>query len=157
MAAGYVVKTGTTATALVGATAKTVVNLIAAATKSALVTEFSISFDGVTASAVPVLVDLGYSTQATAGTPGTSPTPTQIRGRGTAALTAAVDYSAEPTALTAFKHWLVTPNGGLLVIQFPLGRESQGDLSGGTNKAQFLRGNAPANVNCRAYMEFEEE
>jgi hypothetical protein len=157
MAAGYVVKTGTSATALVAATAKTVWNLIAAITKSALLTEFSISFDGVTASAVPVLVELCLSTQATAGTPGSSPTPQQIRGRGTAVCTAGVDYSAEPTALTPVKHWLVTPNGGLLVIQFPLGRESQFDLSGGTNKAQCLRANAPANVNCRAYAEFEEE
>ena len=107
MSAGYVVKTGTTATALVAATAKTVVNLISGAADSPLVTELSIGFDGVTASAVPVLVDFGYSTQATAGTPGTSPTPTLIRGRGTAGSTAAVDYSAEPTALTAFILYLV--------------------------------------------------
>jgi hypothetical protein len=155
MASGFVVKTDG-ATALVGAAAKTLVNLISGATVAPIPVEFSASFDGVTASAVPVLIDMGYSTQATAGTPGTSPTPTLIRGRATAVSTAAESYSAEPTALTAFKHWLVTPNGGLLVIQFPLGREPQADLSGGTNKALFLRGNAPANVNCRAYIEFEE-
>lgn len=155
MAAGYVVRTAG-ATALVGGTAKTLVNLISGTTVSPIVVEMSMSFDGVTASAVPVLVELGYSTQATAGTPGTSPTPTLIRGRGTAVSTAAESYSAEPTALTAFKQWLLTPNGGLLVIQFPLGREAQPDLSGGTNKAIFLRGNAPANVNARAYLELEE-
>lgn len=156
MSAGYVVKTGTGATALAAATAKTLVNLISGANDAPLVTEMSVGFDGVTASAVPVLVDLGYSTQAGAGTPGTSPTPTLIRGKGAAGSTSAVDYTVEPTALTAFKHWLVTPNGGLLVIQFPLGREPLPDLSGGTNKAIFLRANAPAVVNCRAYMEFEE-
>jgi hypothetical protein len=157
MAAGFTVKTGTSATALSAATAKTLVNLIAASTRSALLTEMSVSFDGVTASAVPVLVELCLSTQATAGTAGSSPTPQQIRGKGTALCTAGVDYSAEPTALTPFKHWLVTPNGGLLVVQFPLGRESQFDLSGGTNKAQAIRANAPAVVNTRAYAEFEEE
>lgn len=156
MASLFAVKTGTTATALVAATAKTLVNIIAGANQVPVITEMSIGFDGVTASAVPVLVDVGYSTQATAGTAGSSPTPTLIRGKGAAGSTAGVDYSAEPTALTAFKHWLVTPNGGLLVIQSPLGREAQGDPSGGTNKAVFLRGNAPANVNARAYMEFEE-
>ena len=156
MSAGYVVKTGTTVTALVAATAKTIVNLISGAADSPLVTEMSAGFDGVTASAVPVLVELGYSTQAGAGTPGTSPTPTLIRGRGTAGSSSGVDYSVEPTALTPFKHWLVTPNGGLLVIQSPLGREAQPDLSGGTNKGIFLRCNAPANVNTRGYMEFEE-
>jgi hypothetical protein len=157
MANGFAVKTGTTATALVGATAKTIWNLIAATTKSALLVEMSVGFDGVTASAVPVLVELCLSTQATAGTPGSSPTPQVLRGRGTAVCTSGVDYSAEPTALTPFKHWLVTPNGGLLTMQYPLGRESQFDLSSGTNKAQALRCNAPANVNCRGYAEFEEE
>lgn len=155
MASGFVTKTAA-ATALVGGAAKTLINLIAGASVVPIPVEFSASFDGVTASAVPVLVEMGYSTQGAAGTPGTSPTPTLIRGRGAASATAGVDYSAEPTTLTAFKHWLVTPNGGLLVIQFPLGREPQGDASGGTNKALFLRGNAPANVNCRAYIEHEE-
>lgn len=157
MASGFAVKTGTSATALVAATAKTLVNLIAASTRSALLCEMSVSFDGVTASAVPVLIELCLSTQATAGTPGSSPTPQVIRGKGTAICTAAVDYSAEPTALTPVKHWLVTPNGGCFVIQYPLGRESQFDLSGGTNKAQAIRCTAPANVNARAYAEFEEE
>jgi hypothetical protein len=156
MSAGYVVKTGTTATALAAATAKTLVNLISGGSDSPLVTEMSIGFDGVTASAVPVLVDLCYSTQAGAGTPGASPTPTLIRGRGVAGSTAGNDYSAEPTTLTAIKHWLVTPNGGLLVLQSPLGREPQPDLSSGTNKGICLRANAPAVVNTRAYLEFEE-
>lgn len=157
MSAGFAIKTGTSATALVGATAKTIVNAISGSTIAPLVTEMSVGFDGVTASAVPVLVEVGYSTQGAAGTPGSSPTPTQIRGRSqTAVSTAGVDYSAEPTTITPFKHWLVTPNGGLLVIQSPLGREAQADLSGGTNKAQCLRCNAPANVNCRGYFEIEE-
>lgn len=156
MASGFVVKTATTATALVAATAKTLVMLIPGASRQLLLTEFSVSFDGVTASAVPVLVELVYSTQAGAGTPGTSPTPTVIRGVGAATATAAESYSAEPTALTPFKHWLVTPNGGIIVVQFPLGREAYSDVSGGTNKGIGLRCNAPANVNARAYMEFEE-
>ena len=156
MSAGFVVKTGTSATALSAGVAKTLVNLIGAANKAPTVCELGISFDGVTASAVPANCELGYSTQATAGTPGSSPTPTVLRGKGVADCTAAVEYSAEPTVLTPFKHWLVTPNGGLLVVQFPLGREPVGDVSGGTNKAVFLRANAPAAVNVRAYMEFEE-
>ena len=156
MSALFAVKTGTTATALVAATAKTLVSLISGANRVPLLTEFGIGFDGVTASAVPVLVEVGFSTQATAGTPGTSPTPTLIRGKGAAQSTAAVDYTAEPTAITPHKHWLVTPNGGLLVIQSPLGREAEADPSGGTNKAQVLRATAPAGVNARAYFEMEE-
>jgi hypothetical protein len=156
MSALYNVKTGTTATALVAATAKTLVNLISGANRVPLLTEFSASFDGVTASAIPVLVEIGFCTQGAAGTPGTSPTPTLVRGKGASQSTAGVDYSAEPTAITPNKHWLITPNGGVLIIQSPLGREPEADLSGGTNKGHVLRCNAPANVNARAYMEFEE-
>lgn len=156
MAALYKIKTGTTVTALVAATAKTLLNIIAGANDAPIPTQFSISFDGVTASAVPVNVEPSYSTQATAGTPGSSPTPTLVRGKGAAGSTAGVDYTAEPTVLTPFDHWLITPNGGLFVVQFPLGRETQGDLSGGTNKAIAYRATAPANVNVRAGVEFEE-
>jgi hypothetical protein len=155
MSAGYAVKNGTAGVSLATG-AKTQVNLISGANDAPLVTELGASFDGVTASATPAAVDLGFSTQATAGTPGSSPTPTLIRGKGSAGSTSGVAYSAEPTALTSFKMWFVTPNGGLLVIQFPLGREPVPDLSGGTNKGIYLRVNTSATVNCLAYMEFEE-
>ena len=156
MATGFTVKTAG-ATALTAATAKTLVNVIPGANRQVIVCEISNSFDGVTASAVPVLVELVGSTQATAGTVGTSPTPTLIRGLGAAVSTAAESYSVDPTALTQWKQWLVTPNGGLLVIQFPLGREPVTDVSGGpTTKGIGLRDNAPAAVNARAYVEFEE-
>lgn len=156
MAAGFVVKTGNTVTALSAGVAKTIVNIIGGANQVPVVTEISTGFDGVTATNAPVLVEMGYGTQATAGTPGSSPAPTLIRGKGSAGCTAGVDYSAEPTVLSPVKHWLVTPNGGLLVIQFPLGREIVGDLSGGTNKSIFLRDNAPNAVNTRGYIEYEE-
>ncbi len=106
-----------------------------------------------------MLIELGGSTQATAGTPGTSPTPAPIRplGGDASIATAAESYTAEPTVLTAIKHWLLTPNGGLLVIQFPLGRETLGtSAAASAGKGLFLRDNAPTIVNARAYLEFEE-
>lgn len=120
--------------------------------------EFGISFDGVTASAVPVLVELVQSTQGAAGTPAASPpTPVQIRGRSTggSAPTNGHNYTAEPTTLTVVKDWYVTPNGGLFVVQFALGREVECDSSGGTIKALGLRITPPAVVDCLAYMEVE--
>ena len=157
MAYGFVVKSGASATALAANTAKTICNIISGA-KGVTLVEFSVSFDGVTASAVPVLVELCSSTQAGAGTPGASPTPAPVQPYGGEAClaTAGVDYSAEPTTLTPLFHWLVTPNGGLLVIQYPLGREVMSQGSGATNKALCLRLTAPAIVNARAYMRFEE-
>jgi hypothetical protein len=157
MATGYVQGSGA-AIALAAATPKTIFNLIAGANSQAIITEFSISFDGVTASAVPVLVELCQSTQAGAGSGQSTPTPAVIRGQGTSGSTFGLNYATtEPTALTVIKQWLVTPNGGLLVIQSPLGREVITNLSGSaTVKAIALRCNAPAVVNCRGYMEWEE-
>lgn len=138
--------------------AKTVLNVIAPAADGLVLVEFGISFDGVTASAVPATVELCQSTQATAGTAGSAPTPVQIRGRtltGGSVPTAGCNYTAEPTTLTVLKQWYVSPTSGL-IIQFPLGREAEGDPSGGTIKALCLRVNVTANVNCLAYMEVEK-
>lgn len=152
MAAGYVITSGTSAVALSAATAKTVLGVINAANVSGRLTEMSVSFDGVSATAVPVLVELCESTGATAGTAGSTPARTQVRGFArTAQSTAGANYSAEPTVLTVLKHWLVHPQTGM-TLQFPLGREPEHTGAGGL----FIRCTAPATVNVRAGLEFEE-
>jgi len=52
----------------------------------------------------------------------------------------------------------LTPNGGLLVIQAPLGREPTAVASGTALSGNQigLRVSAPNNVNCRGYIEYEE-
>jgi hypothetical protein len=119
--------------------------------------EAAVSFDGVTASAVPVYMEMCLSTQAGAGTGGTAPTIVQSRGRSTGgqAPTASGSHTAEPTVLTRVRHWYVSPNGGLFVYPLPLGREVESDSSAGTIKAIALRSTPPAAVNLAAYMEVE--
>lgn len=153
---GYTVVTPVVA--LAAGVAKSIMAVIAGANDSPTITEIGISFDGVTASAVPVLIELCQSTQATAGTT-TAFTPLQIRGWPTqvANCTAAVAYTAEPTVLTIIKQWLLTPNGGLIVLQNPLGREPQGVVAAGIiGKGLIIRCTAPAAVNARGYLEYEE-
>ena len=151
MAAGYTVVSGSVA--LSAATARTVVNVINAANKLIRLTDFQVSFDGVTATAVPVLVELCNSTQATAGT-SSAGTIRQLRGpTRTVGATAAVAYTAEPTVLTTLKSWWVRADGGLLIIQFPLGREPEQVT---TADGLCIRCTAPATVNVRAGIEFEE-
>ena len=115
---------GTIAT---GATIKTVVGAKAHANSGLLLTGFVISFDGVTASAVPVLCELSYCTWATnsPGTASTSTTPRQIQGRVlTAGFTAGRNWTTQPTVLTPiFPAFTLTPNGGTLIYDFPLGEE----------------------------------
>lgn len=151
MAAGYIIET-TGDNALAAATAETVLNIINAANGLIRLVEFGVSFDGTSATAEQVTVELCFSTQATAGT-STAFTPVQIRGpTRTVQATAARAYSAEPTVITVIKRWLVHPQLGI-VIQFPLGREPEQTT---TADGLLLRCTAPAAVNVQAYMEFEE-
>lgn len=119
--------------------------------------EAAVSFDGVTASAVPVYMELCTSTQTTAGTGGTAPGIAQVRGPATggSAPTASGSHTAEPTTLTRIRHWYVSPNGGTFIYPLPLGREVECDSSAGTRKALALRSTPPAAVNLAAYMEVE--
>lgn len=133
--------------------AKTILNVIAPAQFGLVLVGFEISFDGVTASAVPVVVEVGQSSQAGAGTPaGSPPTPVQVRGRTIAhGCTIGHNYSAEPTVITAAYDWWLDPNKGVFDRLWPLGRELEQDPS----KAICCRVNAPAIVNARASFEFE--
>lgn len=160
----YVWNTGGTATATPAAlsalTAKTVVYLVSAAANQPAIVEIGVSFDGVTASAVPVLVELISSTTGTAGTPRAAlAAGKQLRGwpAQTSQTTAADTYSAEPGTSLVNRKWYVSPNGGLWVMQFPLGREPTGIVTATTDaKAWGLRLTAPATVNAHAYIEWEE-
>src|SRR3954464_15975206 len=98
----YSVQTGA-AVALSAATAKTVLAVIAPAQFGVDLVGYEIAFDGVAASAVPVLVEICYSTFATNSTPGTANstgTVTQPAGRViTAGFTASHGSTSEPTLL----------------------------------------------------------
>lgn len=151
MPAGYVVET-TADVALTAATAKTILSVINAANSLIRLTEFGVSFDGTSASAEPVTVELMSSTQAGAGT-STSQSPVQLYGpTRTVQASGARNFTAEPTTLTCIKRWLVHPQTGI-EMQFPLGREPEQVV---TADALVLRCTAPAGVNAQGYMCFEE-
>jgi hypothetical protein len=137
--------------------AKTVLMVVPGANAGVLITEFGISFDGVTATAVPAVVEMVSSTQAGAGTATDTLTVVQTRGRVTGGEqpSAFARYSAEPTVLVRHRVWYVPQFMGSLVIQFPLGREPETDDSGGSIRGYGLRVNVSANVNCLAYIEAE--
>lgn len=142
------------AVALSAATAKTVIGVKSHANHGLTLTKFRVAFDGVTASAVPVLVELCYCTWAT-NSPGTASTSTTIRqryGRAiTMSATAGKTWTTEPTVLTVSLEWLLSPNGGLVLYDFPLGTAPDCAVSEGF----ALRLTAPATVNARATFEFE--
>lgn len=161
--AGYVINTGASAIALVAATAKTIMYVNAGASSNIDLCELCVGFDGVTASAVPALVEWTFSTKASNSVPGTGSTaftPLQSRGWPTSASgnAGANTCTSEPTVQVSHRQWLVTPNGGLLIMQFPLGREPTGISSGAAISGIQVacRVTAPAVVNVRGYAEWEE-
>ncbi len=139
------------AVALSAATAKTILGWKAHANSGLLLLDYEVSFDGTSAGATPVLVEICYVTWATnaPGTNSTSVTPTQRSGRVlTVGATAGKTWTAEPTVISVIRERLLTPNGGLVIYDYPLGKEPDCALGEGF----ALRCTAPATVNVRATM-----
>jgi hypothetical protein len=115
---------------------------------------FEIDFDGVTASAEPVLVELCYCTFAT-NSPGTNSTggaERQLYGRVTVAdWTAGFNWIAEPTVVTSTLPFALDPNKGLFSYDFSLGQTPDTAVAEGF----VIRCNAPAAVSCRATLKLE--
>jgi hypothetical protein len=140
--------------ALSAGVAKSVIGVLAPAQFGVDLTKLRLGFDGVTASAVPVQVEICQSTFATnaPGTASTSITPVQVYGRAiTAGFTAASNWTTEPTVLTVADAFSVTPNGGTLVYDFPF----PGTLDSAVSVGFVIRLNAPAAVNVRPTIYFE--
>jgi hypothetical protein len=156
--AGYSAQTGAPV-ALVAATAKTVLFVLAPATFGMDLKKYRIAFDGVTASAIPVFIEINYLTGATNSTPGTgntslatAPNIQQTYGRAiTIGFTGGYACTSEPTVQTSVDAYDLTPNGGVVVYDFPLGDTPDAAVSNGF----CIRCTAPAAVNVRASMFFE--
>lgn len=155
--AGYIIRSGSVA--LVATTAKTVLMAITPAQFGLDLKKIRVEFDGVTASAIPVLCELVTSTNATNSTPGTGNTSTgqigtvaQRYGRSiTTGFTGFAACTSEPTVLTAVDEFWLTPNGGVLFYDWPLGDTPDFPVSAGVG----IRCTAPAAVDVRAALEFE--
>ncbi len=153
--AGYSITTGVAGTAgvpLVATQAKSVLTVIAPATFGIDLTKMRLGFDGVTASAVPVAVEMCDNTLASNSTPGTANSNgnssiNQVYGRTiVAGFTGFYNSTTEPTILTSYDRWTLTPNGGLVIYDWPLGSTHDTPVSAGIT----LRLTAPAAVNATA-------
>lgn len=141
------------ANALAAATAETLLHVGAGVRVRLL--EWGVSFDGVTASDVPVLVQV--ITQTTAGT-GTTATPVPRDPAITLAAQSVArhSFSAEPTLGDILESHYVSPNGGLLVMQYPPGQEPVS--AGGAAEYIGIRATAPTSaVNASVWFAFIEE
>lgn len=139
--------------ATASAAAKTIVQVAAGATKRVKIKELGISFDGVDTTKTPVGVDLVRQT--TAGTMTALTIVEQEEALEAAIATAQHTATAEPTTTDVLRSWYVSPAGGLLIMQFPLGDEPVVGLSGRLAlRAVTVSGSGTPN--CSAYIVFEE-
>ncbi len=138
-------------TSLTAATAKTVVQITTPSSRRCKVKEVSVSFNSTTTSDAPVLVQL--VTKTTAGT-GTARTPIAEDQVDPAALVSAtVNHSAEGTTGVVLREWRITPVGGALIWQQPLGDEIT--LAVSTRLALVLT-SAASQTGVRAGIKWQE-
>lgn len=136
--------------ALAAATIETMIQLIAAANHRVKILEWKVCFDGISNTDEPVEVTLERQTDA--GT-GAALTPVKLDDSiaDTLLTTAQQDFSAEPTSTDVLDLMEVHPQTSY-EKQYRYGEEP---IIGGGDRVG-LRVKAPAIVNCRAYIKFEE-
>jgi hypothetical protein len=141
----YSVRTG--ATTLTGGATKSLILLNPVTDKFDIVS-FSVSMDA-SASSTGVAIELYRVT--TIGSPaGASTTPNPVDARDAAATTTSLTVlSTEPTTVLVLDDWYIQPFGGLLYVQYPLGREMPVAPAGARVGFRYV---TPASVtpNCRA-------
>lgn len=146
--AGYSCWSGSVAASTSGL--KSVLSVIAPSTFGVDLLKARIGFDGVTASNAPVNIQLAVFTADGTGTSNSS--IQQAYGRSiTTGFTSKTNYTVEPTGLTVLEDGLLTPNGGVLWYDFPLGNSPDSAVSGGF----VIRASAGASVSVRASLWFE--
>lgn len=134
-------------------TAKTILQIGAAANHRVKVQEFSVTFKGVSNTAAPVLVEIMRQTNAGTAT-AVTPSRLDIAHTATTQTSASKNHSAEPTAHATYpiyKQLLVHPQGGY-TWQAPFGQELI--VEGGAFLG--IRVTAGADVICVAEIVFEE-
>lgn len=126
------------------------------ANRKAVVTEVSITFSGVSATDVPVLVQTCRVTAASAAGTATTANDQKDTAIGAAATLAKFLPASEGTVVV-LKQYEVPPSSGL-VIQYPLGREPEVFGAGASAKGFSIRANrgSGAAINADTNIEFEE-
>ena len=131
----YVVNLGTTVLTSGGTKSLFLVN---PATVGFKVIEFGISMDNVTTNAEPVRIVL-YRVSTLGSPAGATATMVPLDDAFEAAQSTALQIlTAEPTSVTPMLSWYIQPNSGLLVMQWPLGREPAAKGAGSRLGVQYV-------------------
>src|SRR6266850_3918295 len=137
----------TAESAAVPNTLATILEVNPPANRVATIKQWSLEFSGVSATDVPVLVQLVEVTATSAA--GTGVTPASARDGQVAVGATAKKLPATEGTVTVLETHMVPPSSGI-VIQYPLGSEIQVQGAGSTAKGFAIRCNrgAGAAINC---------
>lgn len=102
--------------ALVASTAKTIIEITAAANHRALLEQFGFFFDGATVTNEPVVVELISITTTGTGSAGTAQKKDPDMSE-TLQTSFKYNMTVEPTGITVLKRWNIHPQSGYEVIQ----------------------------------------
>jgi hypothetical protein len=139
-----------TGEAVAAAASETVLQAVASISQGLEVVRWSISFNGTSPTAAPVRVELMRFTSAGSST---LYTPKKIDPASDPPLaTGRTAFTAEPTSDDVLETYYVTPNGGLLVMQY--GYDERPNVA--VNGRIGLRVLANDAVNVNAYLVFGE-
>lgn len=134
--------TSSVSVALSAATARSVLSVLAGASFGLELVGIDLGTLGVTATEVPLQIEICKWDGTGAGAPPTEAVITQLGGMTIAeGFTAFQAYTAEPSALTVMRRISLTPNSGTLVL--PL---DPGEFQAGPTDGFALRLTAPATV-----------
>jgi hypothetical protein len=131
---------------------KTIVAVYATADCKPLVTEWGVSFQGVSAIQEPALVRLVRLTAADGTSTAGTPKPAKADAPGTIPVTCRKNYTGEPTKGDELFAEFVHPQGGI-VIQYPLGREKE--LDSAVTSGIGIEVTLAAPVDCRGHIDVE--
>lgn len=143
------------AAAAVPATLATILEVNPPANRSVTVKQVSIEFSGVSATDVPVIVEFGIVTVASAA--GTVVTPNSMRDGQVAVGAAGKSLPATEGTFTVLETHQVPPSSGL-ILQYPLGEEPFVQGAAAAAKGFSIRANrgTGAAINATAVIEWEE-
>lgn len=140
--------------ALAAAASETLVQLRGVTTAKARIVAWGVSFDGVTAGDAPIVVDLLFQT-----TDGTATGATEVSlnpDEPAALVTGFHSFTAEPTAGGIIESYEVHPQAGMVIREYPPGREPM--ITNATSSRIAIRATTPAAVspNAVAWIQWEE-
>lgn len=135
--------------ALAANTTKTMLWVLGSANVNAALCELGISFNGTVSVDAPIRVELMRITAG--GTAAATPTRySWSRNAGTAQCTVGASNSVEPTGSEIIGSWFVHPQGGNLLVQWPLGREPI-ICDGSASQGLAIRYTSPGTLSTTSY------